>query len=143
MNADDFESRLARQPLRTPPAEWRAEILRTAGVASGSQPSTLNSQPASWWRELLWPCPQAWAALAGAWVIIAVLNNNSLDRSPTQVTQKIPAPSPEIYALLREQERWLMELDEPRPPRVQQPAAPPRPSPLRPHSEIRLIARMA
>lgn len=44
MNADDFELRLQRQPLRAPPPEWRVEILAAAqrqrsGRAGGPSPA--------------------------------------------------------------------------------------------------------
>src|SRR3954451_19232550 len=70
MNADDFEQQLERQPLRSLPLEWRKEILEKARVESPSEPSRLSSPAAPWWRELLWPCPQAWAGVLAAWLVI-------------------------------------------------------------------------
>src|SRR5438105_4053189 len=91
MNPDDFEKQLERQPIRTVPAEWRAGILQAASESSVPQPSTTNSQPVSWWRELFWPCPQAWAGLAAAWVVILVIHFASAE--PTESIAKTAAPS--------------------------------------------------
>src|SRR5438128_12600352 len=103
MNADDFEKRLQRRSMRPVPREWRGEILDAARRAGDHQLSTINPQPASWWRELLWPCPQAWAGLAAAWVLILALN--AATRDPVQVAKTAkatPAPglrlSPEEHA---------------------------------------------
>src|ERR1041385_4950547 len=74
MNADDFEKRLQRQAMRQIPRAWRGEILTAARRAGVPRPSTANSQPAPWWRDLLWPCPQAWAGLAAVWMVILFLN---------------------------------------------------------------------
>jgi hypothetical protein len=70
MNSDDFEKKLERQPMRAVPAEWRARILREARRIGTPQPTPA----ATWWRELLWPRPLAWAGLAAAWVVIAVFH---------------------------------------------------------------------
>jgi hypothetical protein len=64
MNSD-FEKRMQDQRMREIPSQWREEILR----ATRPQPAI-----APWWREWLWPCPQAWAGLAAAWVIILLLH---------------------------------------------------------------------
>ena len=109
MNTDDFEKRLQRQPVRPVPREWRGEILDAARRAGGHQPSPLNSQPTSWWRELLWPCPQAWAGLAAAWVLILALN--AATREPVQVaTARSTPPAREVLMALKERRRLLAEL---------------------------------
>jgi hypothetical protein len=107
MNPNKFEHRLQRQPLRKIPAEWRGEILDAARRAQ--QPSTFSPQPASWWRELLWPCPQAWAGLAAVWVLILALN--SVTREPTPAARfQNPTRVPEVLIALREHRRLLAEL---------------------------------
>ena len=110
MNPDDFESRLVRQPLRAPPDRWREEILRSAEAASGPQPSTFNSQPVPWWRELLWPCPQAWAAIAAVWVVIGALHLMTFSSTEGTVARRDVTPSAAHYASLREQQRLFSEL---------------------------------
>src|SRR5213593_3004431 len=109
MNTDDFEERLRRQSFRPIPREWRKEILDAARRAGDPQPSTSNPQPASCWRELLWPCPQAWAGLAAAWVLILALN--AATREPVQVaTAQSTPPAREVLMALKERRRLLAEL---------------------------------
>jgi|SRR5437867_10738073 len=109
MNADDFEKRLQRRSMRPVPREWRGEILDAARRAGDHQLSTINPQPTSRWRELLWPCPQAWAGLAAAWVLILALN--AATRDPVQVAKTAKgAPAPELLIALREHRRLLAEL---------------------------------
>src|SRR5438128_8423589 len=123
MNTDDFEERLQRQSLRPIPREWRREILDAARRAGDPQLSTLrskataedgltiNPQPTSWGRELLWPCPQAWAGLAAAWVLILALN--AATREPVRVANSAGAPpAREVLMALKEQKRLLRELIE-------------------------------
>ncbi len=111
MNPDDFEKRLEHQRLRPIPGAWRGEILDAARRARDHQPSTFNPQPASWWRELLWPCPRAWAGLAAVWVLILALN--SVTREPAPAAQSPNAPrAPEVLMALRDHRRLLAELIE-------------------------------
>src|SRR5213595_1261555 len=129
MRPEDFEKRLQRQPLRKIPAEWRGEILDAARRAHQPQPSTFNPQPASWWRELLWPCPQAWAGLAAVWVLILALK--SVTREPPRSARSPNAPrAPEVLRALREHRRLLAEL-------IGSPTAAEQPKPFepRPRSE--------
>src|SRR5580765_2848428 len=76
----DFEKELERRPLRKLPEEWRREILAVCQAsARGLQPPSQISRDRGqegrvWWRELFWPCPQAWAGLAVVWVIIIGLH---------------------------------------------------------------------
>ena len=118
MKPDEFESSLQRQELRKIPADWRNAILRTA-VANSTAAVPRLSTPAPrrlpWWRELLWPCPQVWAGLAAAWVLIALMNFQSGERSARDLAKK-PLPSKELLLALREQRRVLervLETDEP------------------------------
>jgi len=110
MKPDEFEQRLRRQTLREIPAGWRPEILRIAGAACPG--ASLNRQRGSgvpWWRELLWPCPQAWVGLAAVWVVILMLNLAL--REPVHVAKTSNAvPAPEILIALREHRRLLAEL---------------------------------
>lgn len=108
MNSDDFEKRLQRQTFRKVPANWRDEILSAAKTKSVSIPSAPDLQRTSWWRELLWPCPQAWGGLAAVWLIILTLNFAM--REPRIEMAKAAPPSPEVVAALREQRRLYLEL---------------------------------
>ncbi len=66
MNFDEFENRLRGQPRREIPPEWRREILAPL--------CKQTKAPVSWWHQLLWPHPAAWASLAAAWGAIFALN---------------------------------------------------------------------
>ena len=129
MNPDDFEKRLEHQRLRPIPGAWRGEILDAARRARDHQLSTITPQPTSWWRELLWPCPQAWAGLAAVWVLILALN--SVTREPARSARSPNAPrAPEVLMALREHRRLLAEL-------IGSPTAAEQPKPFepRPRSE--------
>src|SRR6266498_4238015 len=96
METNEFERQLGRQSLRRVPSEWRAEILSAVeGVYPDSSCDTHHGSRAPWWRELLWPCPQAWAGLAAVWAVVLVLNLAS--REPAQVAKTSKAaPAPEL-----------------------------------------------
>jgi len=133
MNPDDFEKQLERQPLRTVPAEWRAGILQAAKM-SVPQPSSTNRQTTSWWRELFWPCPQAWAGLAAAWVVILLIHFFSAEGTETTAETAAPA-SPQEIIVLKEQKQMMAALME----TFDQPAGePPKPYVPRPKSEVRM-----
>jgi len=126
MNTDDFEKQLEHQPMRQIPAAWRREILDAAGSIHNPQLSTVSSQRTSWWRELLWPCPQAWAGLAAVWLLI--LGLNAATREPARVAKTAHASPPrEVLMALREQRRLFVELVEPFPPAEQVKTFIPRP----------------
>ncbi len=130
MKPDEFEQQLQRQPLRSPPEEWRREILEAANAAARAQTPAFNPPCEPWWREWLWPSPRAWAGLAAAWVIILALNTARLT-TPAGVASVSPPPSREMIMALSEQRRELAELlgDA----QERSPAA--KPAPPRPRSE--------
>ncbi len=107
---DEFEQQVSRQPIRQIPAGWREEIIAAAAVAPRPAPrasflSTLNSRLST----VLWPCPQAWAGLAAVWVFIFAVNFSMQDR-PQAAAEKIPPPSPQMVAELKQQRLMLVEL---------------------------------
>ena len=114
MNSNDFEKKLERQPMRAVPTAWRAEILREAVAAASDRRSLAQnnrcSEPAAtvWWRELLWPRPLAWASLAAAWVIIAILHT-ATPAAPMLVAQLTPSVR-EAMQRFAEQRRELAAL---------------------------------
>src|SRR5690349_2511763 len=129
MKPDDFEKQLEHQPMRQIPAEWRDEILDAARCESGPRHSTFKPRPLSWWRELFWPCPQAWAGLAAAWLLVFALNMAT--REPAQIVKTSKAVlMPEMLMALQERRRLLVEL-------IGSPMAvePPKPLDPRPRSE--------
>jgi hypothetical protein len=119
MNADEFEKRLQRQPLRQAPCEWRSEILAAARDAQASchpSPATRHGWLATFNRQLsilLWPHPKAWAGLAAVWVFVFAVNFSLRDPSP-QMAEKSAPPSPEVIVELRKQQRLFAELVGPR-----------------------------
>lgn len=138
MNPEDFEQRLARQPLRAIPAAWRDAVLARAGdlqspPSSNSQLSTFISQLQSW----LWPCPQAWAALAAVWVLLLAVNftdDSKPARSTPSATKSAPA---DMHYVWREQQKLLAELFPPEPAAPPQPRTQPPPAlPAAPRSEL-------
>lgn len=110
MKPDDFESQLQSQPLRGLPAEWRSEIMSAANEALANQEALKPAAPVSWWRELLWPCPQAWAGLAAVWVVILGLNwaNNRPSEGQTFVVRRELTPEERMAFI--EQQRLLASL---------------------------------
>src|SRR2546421_672463 len=110
MNAEDFEKQLERQPLRTLPSEWREQILECAQIKARARRAPIKSQSQRWWRELLWPCPQAWAGVAAVWLVIVGLHfiGGSEPRPDFQLSAS--PPPPEFKALLAEQRKLFAEL---------------------------------
>ena len=103
MKPDDFENQLQRQPLRAVPSEWRAEILQAARA------SHLTPHALPWWREWLWPSPQAWAGLAAIWLVILGLNATTSSQS-VEIAKQTSKPSPEVETTLAAQRRELARL---------------------------------
>ena len=66
---NDFDQQLSRQPLRQPPAAWRADILAAAGK--------IGAAPTWTWRDWFWPSPIAWGALTAVWVGAFVLGGSA------------------------------------------------------------------
>jgi hypothetical protein len=108
---NEFEQKLSRQSLRKIPGEWRAEILvaadvnRREGVRAFTSAATIRLRL----REIFWPAPAAWAALAAVWVFIFALNFSIRDKTPV-VAEKVLPPSPEVVAELRQQKLLFAEL---------------------------------
>jgi hypothetical protein len=107
---EQFENRLRQQPVKPVPPAWRAEILSVAERAADSVHASRLTHHVSWWRELFWPCPQAWAALAAVWLFIVGLNALSRESSPPTLSDQAPPPSPQMRDLLKQQERLFAEL---------------------------------
>src|SRR5258708_8838708 len=109
MKRDEFEQHLQRQPLRSPPEEWRREILEAANAAARARTPAFSPPGEPWWREWLWPSPRAWGGLAAAWVLILSLNTAKL-ATPPGVASVSPPPSREMIMALSAQRRELAEL---------------------------------
>lgn len=108
---DEFEQQLSRRPLRQAPAEWRREIL-AAAVPASPRPATgssLLSNVRARLSAIFWPCPEAWAGLAAVWILVLALNYSMQDRPPV-MAKKIPSPSPQVVAELKQQRQMFVEL---------------------------------
>ncbi len=118
MNAHDpFEQRLRRQPLRQVPPAWREEILAQAQPAAGvnrscAPASELPFAAALWLRlrELLWPCPQAWAGLAAVWAVMLAVSFATSEKAVSVQARWPEPPSREMRQMLRQQRQMLAEL---------------------------------
>lgn len=137
---DQFEEHLRRRPLRPIPADWREGILSAAHEAvkpSATPPATprrLFSSFKSQIANLFWPSPKAWAALGAAWLLVVVFSLAAREPALPALARTVPPPSPQLRALLQEQERLLAELVGP----VEKPAADrPKPTVFPPHSQRR------
>lgn len=127
----EFEKQLKSQTFREIPEQWREEILRAAEAEVEANVSKATAGVVrSWWRELLWPCPQAWATLAGIWAVVLILNFSS-GEAPTIAEAKPVSISPEMYMALQEQRRFYIELIGEPPAKVAEP-------PHRPRAEMKI-----
>ena len=92
MKTDDFEKQLQEQPMRQVPGHWRGQILQAAkAVKDESRAAAGARQNGSWIYQLLWPCPQAWGALAAIWVVVLFLSGVARETSVQTVQiAKIP-----------------------------------------------------
>ena len=109
MKPDEFENQLQRQPLREVPTEWRTEILLAAQAASSPRASHPTPHASPWWREWLWPSPQAWAGLAAVWLVIVAFNVTTSPHS-AEMAKQAPKLSPEAETTLAAQRRELARL---------------------------------
>src|SRR5688572_21520129 len=83
MSFDKFEQKLRRQAPREIPRAWRAQIIAAAGA---------RTEGVSWWRQLLWPHPAAWAGLAAMWIAALALQAMSGTEHGSESAQlKVPA----------------------------------------------------
>ncbi len=115
MDTNEFEQRARRQSFRPVPDEWREQMLGVARKAPSEESRTTHYESRHpWWRELLWPCPQAWAGLAAAWALILIFNATTREAAHADRRPSAPA-SPEVLRALREQKDLFTELFAPSP----------------------------
>jgi hypothetical protein len=92
-------------------ASPKLDDIRAKLVAQIGQPAAPKN---GMWREWLWPCPQAWAGLAAAWLIILGMHlatGNTLPR----VAAAPHALSRQELLELRQQQQMLANLISPNP----------------------------
>ncbi len=118
MKTDDFEKQLKERALRNVPPQWREEILEQARKAAERAPAAVEGPgglraAANFWRELLWPSPKAWGALACIWVLLALANHEISGLTPPSTTNGPGVRlTPETIAALKEQRKLRAELFE-------------------------------
>ncbi len=119
---DNLEERLQALPVRTVPDAWRQEILEAARESACPHQPVTESRSTPWWRVWLWPCPQAWAAVAAVWCVILALDLGVVRAERKQASQSAPPPVPApVWMAFDEQRRLLADLDLPHSPRVRPP----------------------
>ncbi len=106
MSTEDFEDQLRRVPMREVPAGWRGEILGERMRDEGGRRKGNTDSAQSWWRDLLWPSPLAWGALACVWVVIAAANADWRREQPRPAVVSV---TPEAIMMRLAQERSLSE----------------------------------
>ena len=102
---DEFENQLRQVSMREIPADWRGKILKSAEQPERLDDAMETEPKRSRWRDLLWPCPQAWAALACVWLVIIPLNMGRLIESTK--TSRTTATNTEEMIRTFAQERLL------------------------------------
>src|SRR5688500_18031161 len=100
MNFDEFEEKLHRQAPREIPRAWRAEIIAATRA---------RTQGVSWWRQLLWPHPAAWAGLAAMWIAAFALQAASGPEHGTE-SVRLTVPAREMAQAFEERKRLWAEL---------------------------------
>ncbi len=103
---NEFEKQLASQPLKSVPAEWRAQVLNEARARVPRDVPISTAQPLLWLRELFWPNPQAWGALAAVWIVIAAFKFTT----PSGSTASAGAVAKSQVISVSEQRRELANL---------------------------------
>ena len=109
MKPDEFEQQLRNQPLRPLPPAWGPEILAVARSLAHSPSATPVVPAQPWWQEWLWPCPQAWAALAAVWLLLLGLYWMPSETGTANLALR-PSPNPEAQMALDAQRRELARL---------------------------------
>lgn len=147
MKPEPIEQLLAAQPLRPPPAEWRADILAAAAAVSARPPISARRAPAAiapaWsarLRDWLWPSPVAWGGLAAAWIAVFGLELAAPALLPRPAVADVSLPNAASLFMSPGQQQIMARLIESAP---TAPAEPPRRPAAGPRSESRRITLAA
>lgn len=137
MKPQPIEQLLAAQPLRPPPAEWRADILAAAAAVSARPPIPARCASAAiapaWrmrLRDWLWPSPVAWGGLVAAWVAVVGLELAAPALLPRPAVAGVPLPNAASLFMTQGHQQIMAQLLESAPTapadRPRRPAAGPR-----------------
>lgn len=88
--------------------EQQVRIASEAEARPRWMPQSSRRMP--WWRESFWPSPQAWAALAAIWVVLASVSFAVREPASMAATHQALPPSPELRLVLQQQKQMLAEL---------------------------------
>lgn len=110
MKNDDFEKQLQQQPLRPVPEHWRNQILQAARRVEDAESRVESQANKSWLYQLLWPCPQAWGALAAVWVVVLFFSVAGSESEGPLVAAKVPVESREVMMAVKQQLQFRAEL---------------------------------
>ena len=107
MNDSDLEQRLRRQAFRKPPAAWREEMLAAADAGRSVRLTRKSERVPAWrqrMRELFWPHPVAWAALAAIWLGIGAVHVTMRESAPRVVPMQVAGATnaPTLMEMQRE-----------------------------------------
>ena len=115
MNPSEFEKRLQRTPLRQPPTEWRKEILAASERNRHTNAVRGPTCAATWQRklrELFWPHPIAWGAIAALWMAIALVRL-ALQEPASTPQPHFVAVSPGVPTVMELQRQLLVDRNTP------------------------------
>ena len=105
MNPENLERHMARQPFRQVPEGWREGILAAARAERPEAPFPVRRAWGPALRDIFWPAPRVWAAIACSWAVMLALA--LLSASPAGS----PEPAgPSLGWNLRQQQKLLAEL---------------------------------
>ena len=119
------------------PSVWdkiEQQVMTAAAAESRRRSAPQVSRWMWWWRESLWPSPQAWAGLAATWVVLVGVSIAVREPASVAATHQVPPSSPELRLVLQQQRQMLAELGGM--PERFAPAKPEAPAP-KPHSQRR------
>ena len=94
--------------MRQVPGHWRGQILQAAKAVERRESRIEGQTERSWIYQLLWPCPQAWGALAAVWVVVLFLNASS--HSAAQQIVKVPTEPRAVMMAVKQQLQFRAEL---------------------------------
>jgi anti-sigma factor RsiW len=92
-------------------AQIEQRVSAAAKTESSPRRTTQAPPRMPWWREMLWPCPQAWAGLATVWMVMLVASFAAREPATTTEAHQVSPPSRQTRELLQKQRQMLAELD--------------------------------